>query len=135
MGLAKHVLAFDSLWTGLVIVVFLRSDAAAYYLFHCWFCATTIRGRCLFLWKAWRHQLRLDKVGTSETVTVARRCQKYAQPLSPAVSRGNDSYNTNSPSASVVTVIKIIRICGCVPRLLAAATIRGRRLFSPRASD
>ena len=24
-----------------------------------------------------------------------------AQPLTPAVSRGNDSYNTNSPSASV----------------------------------
>ena len=28
------------------------------------------------------------------------------QPLSPAVSRGNDSYNTNSASTSMVTVIK-----------------------------
>ena len=37
---------------------------------------------------------------------VARRCQQYAQPLSPAVIRGNDSYNTNRPSASVVTIIR-----------------------------
>ena len=71
-----------------------------YYLFRCLFCAATIRGQRLFLWKALRHQRQLDKV----TVTVARRCQKYAQPLSPAVSHGNDSYNTNSPSASVVTI-------------------------------
>ena len=28
------------------------------------------------------------------------------KPLSLAVSRGNDSYNTNSPSASVVTVVR-----------------------------
>ena len=48
-------------------------------------------------------QERLDKVCTSETVTVARHCQWYAQPLSPAVSRGN---NTNSPSASMVTIFR-----------------------------
>ena len=42
----------------------------------------------------------------SETVTVARRCQLCVQPLSPAASYGNDSYNTNSPSASVVTVVR-----------------------------
>ena len=41
-----------------------------YYLFHCLFCAATIWGQRLFLWKAWRHQLWLDKVGTSETMTV-----------------------------------------------------------------
>ena len=36
-----------------------------------------IRGRHLFLWKAKRHQrwLDKDKVGMSETVTVARHCQ------------------------------------------------------------
>ena len=39
-------------------------------------------------------------------VIVARHCQQYVQPLSPAVSRCNDSYNTNSPSASVVTIIR-----------------------------
>ena len=55
--------------------------------------------------------------------------------VSPAVSRGNDSYNTNPPSASVATVIKIIRTRGHVPRLLAATTIRGRRLFRSRTSD
>ena len=45
------------------------------YLFCCSFCAVTIRGRCLFLWKAWRHQWQLDKVRTSMMVTVARHCQ------------------------------------------------------------
>ena len=80
--------------------VFLRSDAAAT---RCSFCAATIWGRRLFLWKVRRHQWWLDKARTSETVMVARRCQWYVQPLSPAVSSGNDSYNTNSPSASVVT--------------------------------
>ena len=39
-------------------------------------------------------------------VIVARHCQQYVQPLSLAVSRCNDSYNTNSPSASVVTIIR-----------------------------
>ena len=53
-----------------------------YYFFRFSFCAATIRGRHLFLWKAWRHQLWLDKVGTSETMTVARHCQQYAQLLS-----------------------------------------------------
>ena len=46
-----------------------------YNLFHCSFCEATIWGWRLFLWKAWRHQWRLDKVGTSEMVTVARHCQ------------------------------------------------------------
>ena len=45
---------------------------------RCSFCAGTIRGRRLFIWNAWRHQRRPDRVQTSETVTVAR-----AQPLSP----------------------------------------------------
>ena len=82
-------------------IVFLQSDAAA----TIYFAAHFVRLRRLFLnWKARRHQRRLDKVRTSETVTVARRCHYYAQPLNPAVSWGNDSYN--SPSASVVTVIQ-----------------------------
>ena len=52
--------------------------------------------------------------------------------LSPAVSRGNDSYSTNRPSASMVTVVRNrVR----VPHLLAGATIRGRRLFCSKASD
>ena len=46
-----------------------------YYLYHCSFCAATIQGRRLFLWKAWRHQRRLDTVQMSEMVTVARYCQ------------------------------------------------------------
>ena len=57
---------------------------------------------------------KLDKVCTSETVTVARRCQYYAEPLTPAVSRGYDSYNTNSLSASVVIVVRnYSHVCAC----------------------
>ena len=75
----------------------------------------TIQGWCLFLWKAQRHQRQLDKVCTSETVTVTRCCQQYAQPVSPAVSRGNNSYKTNSPSASVVTIVRNhLHTCACV---------------------
>ena len=44
------------------------------------------------------------------------------QPLSSAVSLGKELYNTNSPSASPVTVVRIIRIRVCVLRV-AAATI------------
>ena len=49
-------------------------------------------------------------------------CQQFVQPLSPAVSRGNGSCNTNSPSASLVAHV-------CVLCILAAATIRGWCLF------
>ena len=51
----------------------------------------------------------------------------YMQPLSSAVSHGKELYNTNSPSASPVTVVRIIRLRVRVPRV-AAATIRGRGL-------
>ena len=47
--------------------------------------------RAYFFWKAHRYQWRLDKLHTSEMVTIARCCQWRVQPLSPAVSRGNDS--------------------------------------------
>ena len=70
---------------------------------RCLFCAATIRGR-----KAHRYQRRLDKLNTSEMVTITRCCQWCAQLLSPAVNHGYDSYNTNtnSPSASMVTIVK-----------------------------
>ena len=107
----KVLLLWALFWETKVYTVFLRSDAKAtiYLLFVLcgyYLRVATIRGRCLFLWKAHRHQQRLDKVGTSKTVTVARRCQLHAHPLGPAVSRGNNSYNTNSFSASMVTIIR-----------------------------
>ena len=53
------------------------------------------------------------QVHTSDTVTTVRRCQEYA-PLSPAVSRGNELYNTNSPSASPVIVVRnYLHTCAC----------------------
>ena len=70
-----------------------------------------------------RYQQRVEKVRTSETVMVAKRCQYYAQCLSPAVSRGNDSYKTNS------CVVIIVRNHLHIPGLLAAGTIRGPCLF------
>ena len=41
----------------------------------------------------------------SNTVMTVRCCQLHAQPLSSIVSHGNESYNTDNPSASLVTVI------------------------------
>ena len=48
-----------------------------------------------------RHQLQPNKVRVGNTVTAAL----YVQPLSHAVSCGNELYNTNSPSASLVIVV------------------------------
>ena len=39
-------------------------------------------------------------------LSTAQEGSKSIMPLSPAVSRRNDSYNTNSPSTSVVTIVK-----------------------------
>ena len=49
------------------------------------------------------------------------------QPLSSAVSHGKELYNTNSPSATPVTIIRIVRIRVRVPHV-AAPTIWGRGL-------
>ena len=55
------------------------------------------------------------------------------QPFSPAVSHGNDSYNNNGLSAIAwcqsTQSSEIICTRVQMPRILAAATIRGRRLF------
>ena len=58
------------------------------------FCVTTIQGWCYLLGKptdindGWIRDIR-----TSNKVTAVRCGQEYAQPLSPAVSHGNNSYN------------------------------------------
>ena len=94
-----------------------------------------------------RNQWWLDKVHTSDTVTTVRHFQRFAQPLSPAVSRGNELYNVNSSSASPMTIVRnhshtcvcrnstcssgyylrtafiLFRVSDC------AATIWGRHLF------
>ena len=65
----------------------------------------------------------------NEIVTIARRCQQYAQPLSPVVSCGNDLYNTNSPNATQVTIVSnFSHTCACALSLVAA-TIGGWCLF------
>ena len=47
----------------------------------------------------------------------------YVQPLSPVVSRGNELHNMNSPSASLLNIRKIIRICVRTLHILVEATI------------
>ena len=59
---------------------------------------------------------------TSNAATTVRHCQQFVQPLSPAVSCGNGSCITNSPSASLVAHM-------CVLCILAAATIQGWCIF------
>ena len=54
-------------------------------------------------------QRRLLDAGSSTT-----------QPLISAVSHGKQLYNTNSPSATPVTVVRIIRVRVCVPRVAEA---------------
>ena len=53
-------------------------------------------------------------------------CQKYVQPFSPAVSCANESYNMNSPTTSLATVVSSYSYT-CV-RVLAATTIQGWHL-------
>ena len=84
-----------------IYTVFLQSDAVATIFFAACFCAAAIRGCRLFPWKACRHQQQLNKTCTNNTVTAVRHCQWYAQPLSSTVSCGKESYNTNSPRASL----------------------------------
>ena len=114
--------------SGIWNTVFLRSDAVATFYFAARFSAATIRGWHLFLCEACRHQRWPEKVRTSDTATTVRLCQWLAQPLGLAVSCGNKSYNTNSPSASLVTVVRKHPHV-CVPCVLSTATIRGKHLF------
>ena len=101
--------------------VCVRSDAAATIFFTAWFCAATIRGQRLFLWKAQRHQRQLDKVCTSETVTVINAVSSMHS-LSVLL-----SVLQHSPRASPVTVVRNY-LCTC-PHIIAAATIQGWCLF------
>ena len=59
----------------LLTTVLLPSDAEATIFLAAHFCATTIQGGHLFLWKTRRHQRWLDKVRTSDTVTTVKHCQ------------------------------------------------------------
>ena len=49
------------------------------------------------------------------------------QPLSPAVSCGNESYNTKSPITTMLS--ETIGTCVRIPHILAVATIREWRLL------
>ena len=44
------------------------------------FCAATIRGQHLFLWKAHRHQRQLDKIRTRDSLVVCTASQSCCQP-------------------------------------------------------
>ena len=110
-----------------------------FYLLRCSFCEATIRGRRLLIWKAWRHRRRLDRVRTSETVTVARRCQCSTRSLSVLLSAVGTTRTTQTilahvvlmwwPSSEIIrTRVRVphfscrFRLCGYYSR---AASIRG----------
>ena len=72
--LLSHALGLET------TTVFLRSDAATTIYFAACFVQLLFEGgyysrAAFFLWKAWRRPRRLDRVRTSETVTVTKRCQ------------------------------------------------------------
>ena len=84
-------------------VLYLFNQTPQLLLFSAHFRVATIQGwllyiwrRCLFIWKACRHPQWLDKVRTSMLWWLLDAL--YVHPLSPAVSCGNRSYNTNSPT-------------------------------------
>ena len=90
--------------------VFLRSDAAPTIFLLLGFVRLLFEGGVYFF----RHQRLLDKVRASDTVTTVRRCQWYAQPLSPAASHEKELYNTNSPSSSPLIVVRnYSHTCAC----------------------
>ena len=75
----NSVIAFNYVLSILLLYFFDQTPQLLF--FHCSFLcgyysrAATIQGWRLLLWKARRHQQQLDKVRTSETVTIARCCQ------------------------------------------------------------
>ena len=75
--------------------------------FGAYLSAATIWGWDVFLWKAHRHQCRLDKVQVIERQLL----DAVSSPLSPAVSCGIKPYNMNSPSASLGTMVR--NKCAC----------------------
>ena len=73
-----YVVGHFSIELMLLVYHIFQSDTAAailLFFFAARFCAVTIRGWRLFPWKPRRHQQRLDKAHTSNTVTTVRRCQ------------------------------------------------------------
>ena len=69
------------------------------------FCAATIQGWCLFLWKAWRRQLQLDKVDGDSCYVDAVSSTHSLSLLLSAVGE-TCTCNTNGPSTSMVTVVR-----------------------------
>ena len=96
-------------------IAFLRSDAAAtiFSFLPLVFLWLLFEGGVYLFWKPANINGGWIRC-TSDTAMTVRLCQYFAQPLSPAVIHGNKSYNTNSPSTSLVTVVrKYSHTCVC----------------------
>ena len=63
----------------------------------------------------------------NETVTITRHCQWYVQPVSYTESCGDDLYNIDDSSASMV--IRKYSHTHALPHIIAMANIRGWHLF------
>ena len=62
-------------------------------------------------------------------VTITRHYHRYVQPLSSAVSCGNDLYHTDNSSASMVIVIRKYSHTCALPHIIATANIWGWHSF------
>ena len=74
----------------------------SYYFFRCSFwCHYSLRAAFIYLESPLTSTAAgyMCKLRMSNTVTTVRCC--------PAVSNGNESYNTNSPSTSLLTIVRI----------------------------
>ena len=96
----------DKIYCNIVLQTSILIRHCSYHYFHHSFvCGYYLKVEFTFM-EAHRHQQWLDKVGMNEMVTITRHCQWYAQPLSSAVSCGNNLYNIGNTSASMVIVIR-----------------------------
>ena len=107
----------------------------SYYLFCCSFCVDPIWGQYLFLWKARRHQWRLDKVRRVrwwwllDAVSSVRSLSVLLSAMGMTCTIQTVLALAWRPSSEIIhTHVHVLR-------LLVAATIWGQRLFRSRASD
>ena len=95
--------------------------------------AATIQKWHSFLWKVHRHQWWLDNVHTSDTVMIARAVSSKHSSQSCCLP-WNKSYHTNSPSTSLIILVRNYSHMVLVQHIVAAANTWGQCLFAQSSS-
>ena len=111
--------------------VFLQSDPVS-TIFHCSFFCGYYLTASISLGSPQTSTMVWIKYIQAIQWQMLKHCQYFVQPLSPAVSRRNESFNMNCPSASLLTR-KYLHTCACAAQV-ATFTIWGQ-CFSLRASS